>query len=57
MEKVWIIQRTYENFDNDAILSESKVYVHKTREGALKHFEELKPGLELWIYDEDEIDE
>lgn len=58
MEKVWVIQRSYENIDNDALISETRVYLHKSKEGALAHFEELKPELELWeIDDEEEYDQ
>ena len=59
MEKVWIVESRYYNFDQDDgqdIYIRNDTYVHKSEEGARGRFEALKEDLELWGVGEDDCE-
>ena len=59
MERIWIVESRYYDFDQDDgrdIEIRNDTYVHKTKEGAIARFEGLKEALELWGMDEEDCE-
>lgn len=55
MEKIWIVESRYLNWDQDddnPVFARCETFVHLTKEGARNRFEEEKVKLELWGFDD-----